>query len=63
MLRFKAVERHLLILGAWSAVVGIGIDGDAATGQEQACDLDVLRVHETDEVFHDDVDAVLMESP
>ena len=52
---------HLFVFGAWTAVVGEGVDADAATRGEEAGDLDVLGVHESHEVFHDDVDAVLVE--
>ena len=58
----EAVLCHFLILRAGLAVVGKGIDADAAAGDEDACHLDVLGVHEADEVFHDDVDAVLVEA-
>ena len=53
----EAVASHFLILGAWLAVVGIWIDADAATGNEDACHLDVLGFHEADEVLHDDIEA------
>ena len=49
------------ILGAGTAVVGVGIDGDASTGREETDDLDVLGVHQPHQVFHDGVHAVLME--
>ena len=44
-----------------AAVVGVRVDADAAARGEQARHLDVLRVHEADEVFHDDVHAVFVE--
>lgn len=50
-----------LIFGARTAVVGVGPDADAATRGEDACHLDVFGIHQTDEVLHDDVDAILME--
>ena len=49
------------VFGAWAAVVGIGIDADAPAGREEAYDLDVLGFHQAHKVFHDLVDAVLME--
>ncbi len=52
---------HLLIPRARTAVVGKGIDADAATGSEQACHLDIFRIHKGDEVFHDLVHAVFVE--
>ena len=61
LLGLQASYCHLLILCAGPTVVGIGIDADATTGQEESGHLYVLRIHEFDEVFHYDVDAVLME--
>ena len=58
----EAVLCHFLILRAGLAVVGKGIDADAAAGDEDACHLDVLGFHQVDEVLHDDVDAVLVEA-
>ena len=58
----EAILRHLLVLRAWFAIVGKGIDADAAAGDEDACHLDVLGFHQVDEVLHDDVDAVLVEA-
>ena len=52
---------QLLVFGAGAAVVGVWIDADAATGREEADDLDVLGIHESDEILHDDVHAVFME--
>lgn len=56
-----AVPCHFLPAGAGAAIVAVGVDGDAATGGELTPDLDILGVHEPDEVLHDDVHAVLME--
>ena len=52
---------QLLVFGAGATVVGVWIDADAATGREEADDLDVLGIHESDEILHDDVHAVFME--
>jgi len=57
----QAVVGEFFVLGAWAAIVGVGIDADAAAWGEDACHLDVFGVHETDEVFHDDVDTVFVE--
>ena len=57
----KALVSQLLVLGAFAAVVGIGVDADAATGHEKAGNLDVFGIHEVDEVFEDDVNAILVE--
>jgi len=43
------------------AVVGEGLDGDAATGFEQSDDLQIFRIHQFDQVFHNDVHAVFVE--
>jgi hypothetical protein len=56
----EALLGQCLVLGAWTTVVGIGIYADATTGNEEACNLDILGIHEADEVFHDDVDTILM---
>ena len=58
----ESVLSHLLVLRARPAVVGERIDADASSWHEDACHLDVLRLHESDEVLHDDVDAVLVEA-
>ena len=58
---FQPEIGQFLVLGAGASVVGVGVDADAAAGGEDAGDLDVLGVHEADEVLHDDVDAVLVE--
>ena len=42
------------------AVIGKRVDGDAATRGENSLDLDIARIHQFHEVFHDDVDAVLV---
>lgn len=54
---------NLLPFGSSLAVVAIGIDGNAASGQKFAPYFDILGVQQSDEVLHDDVDAVLMEIP
>ena len=52
---------QFLVLGARTSVVGVGIDGDAATWSKEAGDLDVFGSHQSDEVLHDDVYAVFVE--
>lgn len=44
-----------------AAVVCVGVDGDAAARREFAPDLDILRIHERDEILHDDVHTILVE--
>jgi len=53
--------RHLLILCPRLAVVAVRIDGDPATWRKFAPHLDIARLHELDQVVHDDVDAILVE--
>ena len=53
--------RHISILGTWAAIVGIGIYGNAATRSKDSLDLDVLGVHETNQVLHYRVDTILVE--
>ena len=60
-MRGEALLGELLVFRARAAVVGVGVDGDAAARGEEARDLDVLGVHQGDEVLHDDVDDVLVE--
>ena len=52
---------QFLVFGAWLAIVGIRPDTDAATRSKDACYLNVFRVHQFDEILHDDVYAVFME--
>lgn len=52
---------QFLVLGARTAVVGVGVDGDASTWGEEAGNLDVFGIHQFDEVLHDDVYTVLVE--
>ena len=56
-----AVVCHLLVFGARPSIVGVGVDADASTRNEDACHLDVFGVHESDEVFHYLVDTVFVE--
>ena len=42
-------------------IVGEGVDADAAAGGEDTRYLKVLRVHQFDQVFHDDVDTIFVE--
>lgn len=57
----QAILRHLLIFRTRLAVVAVRIDGNAAARCELAPHLNVFRVHQLDQVIHDDVDAILME--
>jgi hypothetical protein len=55
------VIRHLLILGTRTAIIGVWIDADATTRSENACNLDILRIHKAYEVLHNLIDAILVE--
>lgn len=57
----QTITRHLFILRSRSAVVAVRINRDAAARGEFAPYFDVFRVHELDQVIHDDVDAILVE--
>ena len=48
-------------LGTCLAVIGKGMNGDAAARCKFAENFDVFRIHQGNQVFHDDVDAVFME--
>ena len=54
----EALFHHVLMFGI--AVIGERFDGDAATGVEQSNDLQIFRIHQFDQIFHDDVHAVFM---
>ena len=57
----QSVPCHLFPLGSRSAVVAVRVNGNAATGQELAPDLDICRLHQLNQIVHDDVDTVLVE--
>ena len=58
----EAVTGHFFVFGAGLTIVGIRIDADAAAWNKDTCYLNILGIHEVDKVFHDDVDAILMET-
>ena len=43
------------------AVIGEGLDGNTASRIEQADNLQILGIHQLDQVFHNDIHAILME--
>ena len=55
----KALFHHTLMFNV--AVVGERLDGNATTRIEQTDDLQILRIHQLDQILHNDVDAVLVE--
>ena len=52
---------EFLVLSAGAAIVAEGKDADASPWGEVPKDLDVARVHQLDEILHDDIHTVLME--
>ena len=57
----ETVHGKMLIFCAGLTIVGVWPYADATTRSEDSCNLDILRIHEADKVFHDDVYAVFME--
>ena len=54
----EALCLELLMIGV--RVVGEWIDTDSSARHEIAGDLKILRIHQFDQIFHDDVHAILM---
>ena len=52
---------HLFVLRAWASVIGIRIDADAATWQEESDDLNILGIHQAHKVLHDNVYTIFVE--
>ena len=55
----EAGAHHVLMLTV--AKVGKRLDADAATRIKQPDDLQILWIHQLDQVLHDDVDTIFME--
>ena len=58
----QAVLGPLLIFGAGLAVIAIRVDAQSATWQKFSPHLDVFRLHQFNQVFHDDVNAIFVKS-
>ena len=56
----KALFCSLFPLGTRLAIVCVWIDGQTTTRRKLAPNLDIFRIHQLYEIFHDDVDAVLV---
>ena len=56
----QSVLRHLLILSAWPAIVGVWVDTDAASGCKQTYNLYILWIHQLNKILHYLVHAVLV---
>ena len=54
----EALCFEFLVIGV--GVIGKRIDADAAAGHEPACYLQIFGIHERHQIFHDNIDAVLM---
>ena len=63
IVKMKALFCSLFPLCTRLAVVCVWIDGQTTARRKLAPYLDVLRIHQLDEIFHDDVDAVLVKVP
>ena len=63
VVEMKTLFCSLLPLCTRLAVVCVWIDGQTTARRELAPYLDVLRIHQLDEVFHDDIDAIFVEIP
>ena len=63
VVEMKALFCSLFPLCTRLAVVCVWIDGQTTARRKLAPYLDVLRIHQLDEVFHDDVNAVLVKVP
>ena len=63
VVEMKALFCRLFPLCTRLAVVCIWIDGQTTARRKLSPYLDVLRIHQLDEIFHDDVDTVLVKVP
>ena len=57
----KTVGCQLFVFGARPTIIGVRIDADAATRSKEACHLNILGLHQFDQVFHDDVHTIFVE--
>ena len=63
VVEMKALFCRLFPVCTRLAIVCVWIDGQTTTRRKLAPYLDVLRIHQLDEVFHDDIDAIFVEVP
>ena len=63
VVEMKALFCRLFPLCTRLAIVCVWIDRQTTARRKLSPYLDVLRIHQLDEVFHDDVDAVLVKVP
>ena len=63
VVEMKALFCRLFPLCTRLAIVCVWIDGQTTARRKLAPYLDVLRIHQLNKVFHDDIDAVLVKVP
>ena len=63
VVEMKALFGSLFPLCTRLTIVCVWIDGQTTARRKLAPYLDVLRIHQLDEVFHNDVNAVLVKVP
>ena len=63
VVEMKALFRSLLPLCTRLAVICVWIDGQTTARRKLAPYLDVLRIHQLDEIFHNDIDAIFVKVP
>ena len=61
IVEMKTLFGSLFPLRTRLAVVCVWIDGQTTARRKLATYLDVLRIHQLDEVFHNNIDAIFME--
>lgn len=54
--------RHLLIFRSGTPIIRIRINGNATARGENPRNFNILGIHQANEVFHDDIHAILMKS-
>ena len=63
VVEMKALFCRLFPVCTRLAIVCVWIDGQTTTRRKLTPYLDVLRIHQLDEVFHDDIDAIFVKVP
>ena len=63
VVEMKALFCRLFPLCTRLAIICVRIDGQTTARRKLAPYLDVLRIHQLDEVFHDDVNTIFVEVP
>ena len=63
IMEMKPLFCRLFPLGTRLAIVCVWIDGQTTARRKLAPYLDILRIHQLDEVFHNDVNAILVKVP